>query len=72
MGDKKLVIYIPAKYHDEMRKSFEGKPMISTCKEAIPFLNPTHCPRCDNLMVQIHAGHLVCESCGRAITENDL
>ena len=36
MGDKKLVIYIPAKYHEEMRRSFEGKPMIVTCKEAIP------------------------------------
>jgi hypothetical protein len=36
MGDRKLVIYIPAKYHEEMRKSFEGKPMLITCQEAIP------------------------------------
>jgi uncharacterized Zn finger protein (UPF0148 family) len=39
------------------------------------FLNPTHriyCPKCDNVMVQIHAGHLVCESCGSQITEADL
>jgi hypothetical protein len=33
---KFLVIYIPAKYHEEMRTSFEGKPMLITCQEAIP------------------------------------
>ena len=36
MGDRKLVIYIPAKYHEEMRNSFEGKPILITCQEAIP------------------------------------
>ena len=30
------------------------------------------CPKCDNIMVEIHAGHLVCESCGSQITETDL
>ena len=39
------------------------------------FLNPkqkVYCFRCDNIMVEIHAGHFVCGSCGGQITENDL
>ena len=39
MGDRKLVIYIPAKQHEIMRKLFEGKPMLITCQEAIPETN---------------------------------
>jgi ribosomal protein S27AE len=30
------------------------------------------CPKCDNIMIEVHAGHLVCESCGSQITEADL
>jgi hypothetical protein len=26
MGDRKPVIYVPTKYHEEMKKSFKGKP----------------------------------------------
>jgi hypothetical protein len=35
MGDTKLVIYVPTKYHEEMKKSFKGKPMLVSCQEAI-------------------------------------
>jgi hypothetical protein len=36
IGEKKVVIYIPVKYHKEILKAFRDKPMIVTCKEALP------------------------------------
>jgi hypothetical protein len=36
MGEKKMIIYVPVRYQEEMLRAFEGKPMIVTCKEALP------------------------------------
>jgi hypothetical protein len=35
MGDKKVVIYIPQEYHDQVLTNFKGKPLKITIEEAI-------------------------------------
>jgi hypothetical protein len=35
MGDKKVVIYIPQEYHEEILKNFKGKALKITIEEAI-------------------------------------
>jgi hypothetical protein len=35
MGDKKVVVYIPQEYHEEILKNFKGKALKITIEEAI-------------------------------------
>lgn len=35
MGEKKVVIYVPQDYHQEILKNFKGKPLRITIEEAL-------------------------------------
>jgi hypothetical protein len=35
MGDKKVVIYVPQEYHEEILQNFKGRPLKITVEEAI-------------------------------------